>query len=361
MADRLNVVAVIGTVGLPPVYGGFETLTAQMVTHLQGQGEFLVYCSSKSYPVRLADYQGAKLVYIPLKANGIQSIPYDILSIMHAIRSSDVLLILGVSGCIILPFVRPFSKKKIIAHIDGLEWKRAKWNAFAKVFLRFSEKMAVRYADEVISDNAAIQNYVTQIYGRKSHLIAYGGDHAQRNSEIKAYLAEYPFLAKPYAFGICRIEPENNVHLILEAFATGSPMPFVMVGNWNNSEYGRNLKVTYGPQTGITLIDAIYDQQRLDALRSNCTCYIHGHSAGGTNPSLVEAMWLGLPIIAFDVDYNRETTGNKALYYSTVGELCKIMATVEKCDLKGLGDTMHAIADDRYRWSKISQQYASLF
>ena len=354
-------VSIIGTVGLPPIYGGFETLVAQMVSHLRGRFDFIVYCSEKSYKTKLADYHGAELIYIPLKANGIQSILYDIISIMHAIRSPDILLILGVPGCTILPLVKLLSKKKIIVNIDGLEWKRDKWNYFARNFLRFSERVAVHYADEVISDNAIIQEYVLSFYGRQSHLIAYGGDHARGNSDIESYRSSYPFLGKPYAFGICRIEPENNVHMILDAFAKTKSMPFVMVGNWNNSDYGRGLKERYGSIENITLIDAIYDQKKLDTLRSNCSCYIHGHSAGGTNPSLVEAMWLGLAVIAYDVAYNRETTSNKALYFNSADDLRRIIRDIDHYDLKPIGDDMHVIADERYCWSKIADQYASLF
>ena len=114
---------------------------------------------------------------------------------------------------------------------------------------------------------------------------------------------------------VCRIEPENNVHVVLKAFAQLPEKTFVMVGNWNNSEYGKSMKADYGNYSNIHLLDPIYDQVKLDKLRSNCLVYIHGHSAGGTNPSLVEAMYLGRPVIAFDVSYNCVTTENKALYF----------------------------------------------
>ena len=130
-----------------------------------------------------------------------------------------------------------------------------------------------------------------------------------------AVLNQFPFLSENYAFKVCRIEPENNVHLILEAFYKYPLLNIVLVGNWNNSVYGKQLKLQFESFENIYLLEPIYDQNILNQLRSNCYLYIHGHSAGGTNPSLVEAMYLELPIIAYDINYNRETTSNKALYF----------------------------------------------
>ncbi len=172
-------IAIIGTVGVPAIYGGFETLAEYLTKYLGKKYELTVYCSSKSYSNKIIEYNNARLVYLPLNANGVQSIPYDILSILKALRYADTLLILGVSGCISLPFVKLISRKKIVVNIDGLEWKREKWNKFAKWFLKFSEKLAVKYADAVITDNKVIQNYVLSEYGVKSTLIAYGADHAK--------------------------------------------------------------------------------------------------------------------------------------------------------------------------------------
>lgn len=354
-------VAIIGTVGVPAKYGGFETLADQLIRHLHGNYAFTVYCSSLSYPSRADDFNGAKLVYLPFNANGMQSTVYDIAAISHALPRADTLLILGVSGCIILPIVRLLSRKKIIAHIDGMEWQRAKWNWFAKAFLRLSERLAVKFADVVIADNAAIKRYVYKEYHRDSVLIAYGGDHAEAQPDIKDFREEFAFLGRKYAFGICRIEPENNVHSVLETFSAVDGLPLVMVGNWDNSDYGRALKAKYRDVANIHVIDAIYDQRKLDALRSNCSLYIHGHSAGGTNPSLVEAMNLGLPIVAFDVPYNRETTENKAIYFKNANELANVVQSRDTLALDKVARDMSAIAQRAYQWETIAQKYSELF
>lgn len=157
--------AIIGSHGLPPRYGGFETFADNLVKSLNSIFDISVYCSSRDYQHKKPSYNGAKLIYLPLKANGIQSIFYDILSILHALRYADVLLVLGVSGCIIFPFLRIFSNKKILVNIDGLEWSRDKWSRIAKTFLKLSERLAIRYASAVIVDNEEIQRYAMEEYG----------------------------------------------------------------------------------------------------------------------------------------------------------------------------------------------------
>lgn len=357
----LKKIAIIGTVGLPAKYGGFESLAEYLTKYLGSTFNFTVYCSSPYYKNKLKTYNKARLKYIPLNANGAQSILYDIISIFNALFFADVLLILGVSGCVVLPFVKLISSKKVIVNIDGLEWKRAKWGKAAKWFLKYSEKLAVKYADTIISDNKVIQQYVQDSYQVKSELIAYGADHTTKVDLSKTVLDKFPFLNKKYAFKVCRIEPENNIHIILEAFSECPSLPIVMVGNWENSHYGKQLKQQFGLVENLHLIDPIYDQKTLNQIRSNCFVYIHGHSAGGTNPSLVEAMYLELPIISYEVPYNKETTANKAIYFKDKMELTKILNNLKIEDLKKLALDLKNISIKKYTWEVISKQYASLF
>ncbi|MFA5921271.1 MAG: DUF1972 domain-containing protein [Methylococcaceae bacterium] len=355
-----NKIAIIGTVGLPAIYGGFETLAEYLTKYLGKQYAITVYCSSKSYSDKIDEYNGVKLVYLPLNANGVQSIPYDILSIFKALSYADTLLILGVSGCISLPFVKLISRNKIVVNIDGMEWKRNKWSKFAKWFLKFSEKLAVKYADVVITDNKVIQNYVLSEYGVESTLIAYGGDHAIAAPLSKKVLSQYPYLDANYAFTVCRIEPENNIHIILAAVAQQNKLPLVLIGNWQASQYGMDLYANYSGIEHIHLLDPIYDQSILNQLRSNCLIYLHGHSAGGTNPSLVEAMCLGLPIFSYAADYNKETTENAAQYFSRPDELRQLIVNSSKESLLTNGLKMSDIATRRYQWEGIVEQYAKL-
>lgn len=356
-------VAIIGTVGVPANYGGFETLVEQLVRHNKSEDlEYAVYCSGKSYKEHRWVYHGAKTEYIGLNANGLQSIPYDIISLIRASKKSDVILILGVSGCIFLPVFRLFSKKKLIINIDGLEHKRDKWNKFIRRFLKFSERMAIKYGDIIITDNQGISDYVRDEYGVDSKLIAYGGDHVIHevdNYSSKSILDKYGLISNKYSLALCRIEPENNVHTILQAFRDLPTKEIVFIGNWDRSDYGRTLYNEFSKYRNIKLISAIYDLATLNALRSNCQNYIHGHSAGGTNPSLVEAMFFGKPIIAFDCIYNRETTENKALYFSDSTHLMELIEDCVPCDT--ISQYMHDIATRRYKWTQIVDQYEHLF
>lgn len=396
-------VAIVGIVGVPANYGGFETLAENLVKYHDATAlpdKLTVYCSSKGYPAKVPKYLSAHLKYIPLNANGVQSIFYDIVSLLSAVwHRSDVILVLGVSGAVALPLVRLLSSARIITNIDGIEWRREKWQGWARRFLRFSEKIAVHFSHEVIADNAAIAEYVAGRYGVKSHVIAYGGDHAIAVDEVAVSELVLP---ESYAFSVCRIEPENNVHIILEAFsklntdcssgemvsttpfvgnlpnlespfdklrANGSRtnehsvlngQPLVMVGNWTNSEYGRALREQYASCDNLFLLDPIYDLGKLKTLRSRASFYVHGHSAGGTNPSLVEAMHFGKAVLAFDCNYNRSTTEGKALFFDNSAELQQLIETLDKAVTEKVGRDMLEIAQRRYTWNIIAEQYFSL-
>ena len=362
VATNKQKVAIIGTVGLPACYGGFETLTDHLVKNMSDTYDMTVYCSGSKYrkEERMETYHGAKLVYLPLQANGIQSILYDTLSILHALFFADVLLILGVAGAWILPFVRLFTGKRIIISIDGIEWKRGKWSRPAKLYLWWAEKLAVKYSHIDISDNESIQDYTAQRYGSLSRIIEYGADHAQPAAMSSALREQYPFLRNPYAFKVCRIEPENNIHVVLEAFSQLTKHQLVIIGNWKNSDYGIRLRDEFSMFSNIHMLDPIYDQQKLDMIRSNAVVYVHGHSAGGTNPSLVEAMYLGLPVIAYNVSYNRTTTEGKALYFSGHTDLYELIRTTEYPELTRIGKVMKEVAHRRYTWSLIAAKYRLL-
>ncbi len=355
-------VAIIGTVGLPANYGGFETLTNHIVKNLGNKYEFTVYCTTKKYKKkeRLKTFMGARLKYLPFNANGIQSIIYDTISILHALFYADVLLILGVAGAWILPFVRLFTKKKIIISIDGIEWKRDKWNTFAKIYLWIAEKLAVKYSHIDISDNESIQDYTAIRYGSLSRVIEYGGDHASPVESSQGDYERFPFLKYPYTVKVCRIEPENNVHIVLEAFSELKNENLVIVGNWKNSVYGNSLIEKYSSYPNIYMLDPIYDQRLIDLLRGSAKLYIHGHSAGGTNPSLVEAMNLGLPVLTFEVSYNKTTTENKANYFKTKEQIIQFMKTISMEKLRLNSSNMREIAERRYRWDLIAFKYESL-
>ncbi len=357
-------IAIIGTVGVPANYGGFETLAHHLVLFLGQQLDITVYCSKKEYAKnkRPKNWEKATLRYLPLSANGAQSIFYDLWSILDAIiRKVDVLLILGVSACLFLPIIKLFSNKKIIVNIDGLEWRRPKWNVFAKWYLRLSEKIACLFADEIITDNSMLSEYVNIRYSKKSLLVGYGGNHVQEKKPTKRDYFQYPFLKEEYAIKVARIEPENNIELILNAFSLTPKHLLVVIGNWEASTFGRMMKDKYNAYLNIFLLDPIYIPETLNILRSNATLYIHGHSAGGTNPSLVEAMCYGLPILSFDVVYNRVTTNNEAIYFESEAELLTLLKNINNYSLLKIGTKLKEIGARKYQWHHIAIKYLNIF
>ncbi|MCU4653763.1 DUF1972 domain-containing protein [Roseibacterium sp. SDUM158016] len=359
--------AILGSVGVPGRYGGFETLADNLVQYhsrraaqCSDMGVVTVYCSAQAYPQRSSSYLSAELRYSRFKANGAQSVIYDIVTALDAVRRGHrELLFLGVSGAVVVPLIRLIAPRCwIVTNVDGIEWKREKWSGLAKAFLRLSEALAVRWSHVVVADNQAIAEHILESYGADCDIIPYGGDHAVLPVSASPNVDMLSRLPESYAFGLCRIEPENNVEMILEAFSE-TTAPLVFVGNWDNSEFGRSLKARFNDQPNVWLLDPVYDPATLQALRRRATVYVHGHSAGGTNPALVEMMHFGIPVYAFDCSFNRHTTQNAAVYFGSKSDLAKnIEADDGMAGESGL--KMREIAQANYTWSLVSERYFDL-
>ncbi len=352
-------VAIVGMQGIPARYGGFETLVENIVgENCSPDIQYTAFCSSKDMPLRVNEYKGVRLKYIPLRANGVQSIPYDMWSMCRAMWGYDTILVLGTSGCLFLPVLRLLSRAKIVVNIDGLEHRRAKWGNLARRVLRLSEVSATKFAHTIIADNKGIQDYVRETYNKEAAMIAYGGDHVLRavdEAKQQQILDRYGVKSGGYGISVCRIEPENNCHVTLEAFAR-SGKELVFIGNWQRSDYGKELCKRYGSCGNIHFVDSEYDLDTLWVIRRHAAYYIHGHSAGGTNPSLVEAMFFPAPILCYDVVYNRETTYNQSYYWKDADEL---QALLERDDLSG--ERTIALAQEHYTWACIAKQYEQLY
>jgi len=351
-------VAIIGTNGLPARYGGFETLADHLTRNLKEEFEFVVYCSTTPKSKRCDTFNGAKLVYLPFRANGYQSVIYDIISIIHAWFTSDKLLILGHSGAMVFPF-KVFARKKIVMNIGGIECGRNKWSGLTRKFLQFSEWLCVKFSDVIITDNKHIQKLCQDRYKIKSVLIEYGGDHVLNTDITQDYRDKYPFLGEEYALSVSRAESDNNIHMLLSAYERMQDKKLVIISNWEISEYGLNLKEKYlGKHSNIILLDAIYRQDELDAIRRNSAFYIHSHSLCGTAPSLVEAMNLELPIICYKAQTNIETTENKSIYFESDDELIEVVNSIDKQRSQILRKELKKIAGRRYTWRIIADKYA---
>jgi len=356
-------IAICGSVGLPARYGGWETLVEQLSTRLSRSCfKVIVYCSKFSYKEYPKSIEAIDLHYIPLRANGVQSILYDLASILHAmfVRRAQVILILGVSVGIFAPFINSVNifGSKFVINVDGIEWKRRKWGRFTRNFLRLSESISVRYFRAVVADNSLISEYIRKEYGIVCPVITYGSDHTSREAVNPSILKKYPFLSSSFFLTICRIVPENNIGLICEA-ALKSELITVILGNWDSSKYGKSIRDKYSATQNLVLLDQNYNLKELNILRSHCRAYIHGHECGGTNPSLVEAMAFGCPLFCFDVGFNRCTTENQARYFDDVKSLIELMKNVHDFDgdISGLLMT----CKNKYRWDHIVELYYELF
>jgi glycosyltransferase involved in cell wall biosynthesis len=358
LEKRLKI-ALLGTVGVPGRYGGFETLAENLVRYhnrTEQVSEITVWCSSKDNAEKFDHFMGARLKYIALRANGLSSVLYDAMSLWQATREGcDRIVLLGVSGALFLPFIRLISNVQVVTNIDGIEWKRAKWSALARAFLRASERAAVKFSHSVVADNQAIADHVWDQYGQKCTVIAYGGDHALNSSNDRVA----PGVPSSYALALCRIEPENNVHMILEGWKK-IEMPLVFVGNWSYSRYGRELKEHYSSVSNIFLLEPVYDANTLYSLRSKASLYVHGHSAGGTNPSLVEMMHFAVPILAYGCSFNRHSTEDRAWYFDTSIELANLVERLQSEGAPAMGEAMREIACRRYTWELIGKAYFDL-
>lgn len=347
-------VALVGTVGVPARYGGFETLAEQLCANIPADDvRLIVYCEKRAYEPaeRQPEFHGHARVFLPLRANGLASLFYDALALLHAVfvaRTRDI-FVFGYSGAWLLPFLRLISpRSRFIVNVDGMEWRRDKFSAPAKLLLKALEYCAARCASVVIADNDALADLFRSRYGREPVTIAYGGDHTVTPSGT-APSAQRHYLA------IARIEPENNTREILEGCRQAG-VPLVFVGNWNASEYGRALREQFGQTKDFQLLDPIYNQVALAPWRREAVGYIHGHSVGGTNPSLVEALFHTDVLVSFDCVFNRATLSDAGLYFGDAAALAALIARpLEPID----GKAIEALRE-RYRWRHIVAEYRAL-
>ena len=353
-------IAVLGTDGMPARSGGFETCVEQLAPRLARRGHATrVFGSSVGRTVFAADGERLQHRYLPLRANGLWSVPYDLLNFLVCWRRVDAMLVMGVSGGIFMPLLRRAAgERRIIVNVDGLETRRDKWTGFKRWFLERSEALAVRHAHVVVSDNQGIADMVQARYGRASTVIAYGCDHVLQlpRGQAHALVQErFGLVPEGYLLTVARIEPENQIAEMLQAFLA-SPQPlYVLVGNFSATPLGRELLARYQGEPRIRFIDSLFDPQALAALRACCHIYLHGHSVGGTNPSLVEMLPYGRPLMVFDCSFNRYTLDNEGGYFTDVPSLMRQL----QCPAEGTWVPGPSLAG-RYRWEAIADAYEAL-
>jgi len=345
--DRISIV---GCVGVPNRYGGFESFAEAVGPALVARGyEVTVTCDRGQYlNDRAPTFCGVNRVFIGIPANGALSVLHDLVAFFRVVASSDRVLVLGVSGGLFFPIFRiacEFAGCRLLVNVDGVEWRRDKFGFLTRMLLYAWDWLAQRFAHVVIYDNIALQAYVR--FPKKSTCVEYSGEHAVDRLSANSHEATN-VLPQGYALSICRIEPENNCELLIEGFLASALKSYILVGNWGSSRYGRLLRRKYAGQSRLLLMDPIYDAPTIYRLRSGCACYLHGHSIGGTNPSLVEMLFFDCPILCYDCSFNRVTAGEGAEYFATPGAL---RALLDSGRLSQRGDREELRM--RYRTSKI--------
>lgn len=320
-------VAFIGAVGVPNNYGGFEMFLDCCTPALaQNFEEVFVTCDTTKYDDQAPVWNGVRRIFIPVRANGPLSVLHDFLAFFSVFWRADVVIVLGLSGGIFFPLFRVLCSmfsKKLIVNVDGIEWRREKFSKLKRAFLYVSDRLAQISAHRVVIDNEGLRQFLTGSARRKAWHIAYPGDHVMRMKCEKKESAR-----QPQCLTICRIEPENNCHLLIEAFAKAGCGNYIFVGNWDSSHYGRKLRQLYRDCPGLEMRDPTYDKFELALLRENCDLYLHGHSVGGTNPSLVEMLFYDCRIIAFDCPFNRCTGGEALQYFDGQSELTAHLCSI---------------------------------
>ena len=338
-------------------------LAKQLVSHLDEEFDFTVYCSGKDFPKskRLKNYGNARLRYLPLRANGVQSIFFDSLSIMHAAFTADVLFILGVAGAWILPFVKTLSRKKIVILVNGIEWKRSRWNILARWYLFWAESKAINYSHVDILDNESIQDYTALRYGSLSRVVEYGAEHAEKILPTEADRIRFPIITKEYTFLDYDGTDDCKYEVVLNAFKKHPSRELVVAGDYckNKNTLREVSQLADAKNIHIQALPAASREYLL--LKTNAATYVHAYNTAGTEPGLIEAMQLGIPAICFNISYNITTTQNSSLYFSDSEDLGRIIRENRADEYEAIGDRLQKIAAKRYNWPRISSLYAGIF
>lgn len=353
--------AIVGAHGLPAKYGGYCTLAEYMAVYRPEDFDVTVYCAADEYAEHPNMYKGVHLEWVKYPARGIKAWQFHTYGIKHALANgADKILLCGPNGGFTLPFYGKY-RERFYLNVGGVEWQRNKYNWIMRKIMRLLMKSAVRSSAHLVADNVGMHEYYIVEYGRNdSVVIAYGGDQAKEEEITDETRKKYPFVDGKFALAIARIQSDNNTEMLLEAFKDG-PMPLVYIGNWNVTEWSKELRQKYTNNPNLILLDAIFDIPLLNQIRSHCSLYIHGHSAGGTNPSLVEAMHLGVPLLCCDNGFNNNTTFHKAFYFKSTEDIKKILKNTSEEEFTNEAATMKELAIQHYKWETIVKQYYDFF
>lgn len=352
-------IAIIGTRGIPNQYGGFEYFAQHLALGLAAKG----YEVSVLHPQHLHNNNDhfETIKRIAIKAwtwlpHPIQKLQYSLKS-LKAVKNLnlDVVISCGYAPALFFPFFNRDFRNRLVVNMDGLEWKRNKWGRLGKGFLKFSERLATKWAGNLVADNPEIYQYLKKYYRIESHVIGYGADYVEPvdfNLLIKK-----GFGVQEFGLVVARLEPENQTELIIQSFVnTGKTL--IIVGGLN-TKYGKKLFKKYGSNPRIHFWGEEYHEPAVQWLRYNSVLYVHGHTVGGTNPSLLQAMAAGCKIFAHGNRYNRATL-QKTGYYFDNGEQLETLINSHWDSENSLGKLAQQRVQKHYSWEQVVNDYITL-
>jgi len=354
-------IAIAGTRGIPNRYGGFEQCAQEIAPRFAAAGHRTTVFNPASHEYAEPQYRGVEIVRLSMDEARLGPLGL-FLSDWAALRESrrigaDVVLVLGHTPAGL--FFRPTTRRPyaLVTNIDGMERWRSKFNRLQKALLKAGEQAAVRHSDVIIADNSGIATYVRDHYGAASDCIEYG---AETPTAIKP-LSEAGLGLEPGSYFLCiaRVEPENNLEMILEGTARGAPdVPIVVIGGMN-TPHSKRLASRFGADPRVRFVGGIYDADRLNTLRNNARVYFHGHSVGGTNPALLEAMAARAPIAIHENIFNRAVVDTLTPGFRSAEDVARIAA--DPSIPAGAAQANAERIREHYSWDRIATLYLGAF
>jgi len=356
-------IAILGTRGIPNRYGGFEQFAEYLAFGLRERGHEVAVYLPGFHPFKEPELNGVTLIRKPSPERLLGSAAnflYDYLCLKDAVRQCfDLVLECGYGTASPSYLIVPLGRTKVVTNMDGLEWKRSKWSPAVQRLTRWFEELAVRRSHALVADNLGIQEYLARAYGVHSHYIPYGADPVA--SAGVGHLGRYGVAAGNYALAIARLEPENNLEMLIDGYMLARPdFPLLIVGN-HLTPYGSALQERCKGFPAIRFLGGIYDKPVIDSLRHHALLYFHGHSVGGTNPSLLEAMACGSFISAHDNTFNRSVLGGNALYFTTPKDIRNHLVSAPVHLREAFVASNFAKLDKDFSWCSVIDRYEALF
>ncbi len=357
-------IAIIGTRGIPNRYGGFEQFAEHLSVNLVKQGFEVTVYNPDYHPYDEQLYQGVMIRKKKLNENlwgPAANILYDYACMKDAIaKKNNVILACGYGSMLAAIQIKRPAGTKLIINMDGMEWQRRKWHSMVRTILHASEKQAVKKADLLVTDHREINSYYKVKYGIDSPCIPYGATMPTNFDKEK--LSAFGLTANRYFLMISRPISENNLPEILQGFIKSEVQENLVVVTNMNDSYAKKLARQYH-NTKIRFLSNIFDSNILNSLRFYAKGYFHGHSVGGTNPSLLEAMAAQSFIVAHDNAFNRAILKDNALYFKTEQNVMELFNRFD--DLLSqksvfVKNNLTTIIND-YSWETVTQKYIRLF